>query len=225
MKSTPLLLPLLLVVLLLPGCGLRDYEELMREAEAHEHHFDEQSKLLDEPLNAPTMKDKETGGNIPVAQFFLRPPKGIERTCEEAPREGLLYRYPVRQASTAGPFLMMELAFGHDQKEFYKQKVEPHFRADRNTSDTSMVRVIDPDRGAPLDFARYEFSEGNVLYSINVCQSGQLQIAIVYHISKGSVTNARQAMNLSLQSLGLGPGAASRQQQAYQRRSPWRLKP
>lgn len=63
------------------GCGLADYEKRMDEQNAYVQLFDEENRLLGEPLEMPMLTIKEKEGIRVVKplmfDFFLRPQKGI----------------------------------------------------------------------------------------------------------------------------------------------------
>jgi hypothetical protein len=99
----------------LAGCGLTDYEARMAEAQARVARFDEENRQLDAPLSIPTRaekvkvkendKEKEVVVQKPLAEVFLRPPKGISRTAmnKDKPIGGLLYRYPEAPKENTNP--------------------------------------------------------------------------------------------------------------------------
>src|SRR5258708_7608333 len=103
-----------LLLLAACGCGLGDYEGKMTAAQERLKRFEEEFRLLDGPLSVPTVEVK--GSRVPVANLFLRPPRGIATQAdnENDPRGRLLYTFRAR----SGPFAWMELAFGGDEKEF-----------------------------------------------------------------------------------------------------------
>jgi hypothetical protein len=72
------------VAVLLAGCGLGDYEALMRQNRNQSKGGDEDRKLLGEPLDLPQVKDGETSSPALTEAFvFLRPPKLFG--CKPAP--------------------------------------------------------------------------------------------------------------------------------------------
>jgi hypothetical protein len=75
---------LLAVAVLLTGCGLGDYEALMRQNRNQSKGGDEDRKLLGEPLDLPQVKEGETSSPALAEAFvFLRPPKQFG--CKPAP--------------------------------------------------------------------------------------------------------------------------------------------
>ena len=68
------------------GCGLGEYEELMRKNRLQSKGGDEDRKLLGEPLELPAIKEGDTSAPmLTAADVFLRPPKLFQ--CKPAPLE------------------------------------------------------------------------------------------------------------------------------------------
>lgn len=101
-------------LLLAGGCGLSDYEARMKETQVALDRFDEETRLLDEPIYVPLNPRKEGEGVAkPVVELFFRPPRGIKQNYDLNPLDGLLFRYgrkpkeaaaePVRLPDTPPP--------------------------------------------------------------------------------------------------------------------------
>jgi hypothetical protein len=201
----------MLVVLFAGGCGVADYESRMVDAQKRLEHFEEASRLLDSPLVPPLTVTKE-GSKVPIANMFLRPPKGIADKPADEPRMRILYSYRRR---TAGPVLWVELAFGN-QKEFAGE-VLSCFGATGKTSQQRTVR--DPVRNATNTFTTTEIEDEQFFYSINIHQDGKSQIAVIYHVPRGQRGAAARAVELSLASFAVGR-EANRQRDLYAKGSP-----
>jgi hypothetical protein len=206
-----------LLLLTLPACGLGDYEELMREAQERERRFQDEKKYLDEPVKVPTKKDGDR--EIPVAEIFFRPPKGIRATFETTPRNNLLWRYPAR--TSGGDFALVEMAFGEDNKDFAAEVVRNYQASEPIRPRAQQFNV--PGRDSSLVFDIWEFESGQEGFSINVLRDPRRPVAVVYVYNKARRDSARKAIELSLESLAVGPQVRAARQQ-YDRKSPWQLK-
>jgi hypothetical protein len=198
-----------LLLLVLPACGLSDYEARTLEAQQREERFRNEQKYLDEPVQMPTTTDKD-GNKVPVANVFFRPPMGISSKPEPSPLGNQLWRYPGR-----GDFGHVELAFATENKNFADDVLRNYHAADNFPA---------PQRDPPLPFDTWEFNDAQYGYSINVLKGSRTQVAIVYLFGKGRRDNLRMAMDLSLQSLAVDQNVAAARQR-YNEKSPWRLKP
>ncbi len=178
---------LALTLLMLPACGLSDYESLALQAQEREERFREEKRLLDEPVKIPTHKDKDDH-DVALADMFFRPPKGIQAVYQPEKRDDLLWQYfPAR---TGSDFARVEIAFAEDNKEFAAE-VLPHFQA----SGPSQQRVdtLTPPGRPQLEFAVWEFDNVQEGYSINVLR-GQPQVAIVYVYNPTRRASLKRAM-------------------------------
>jgi hypothetical protein len=199
-----------LLLLAVPACGLSDYEALMRESQEREERFREEQKYLGEPLIMPAEKDKD-GHETPIAEVFLRPPKGIQKKPEPQQRNNLMWDY--KAASTGSEFALVELAFADDDKDF-ATKVFAGYQA------TEQVRSVEHD--PPLPFDSWEFNEGKYGYSVHITKTAQPRIAIVYVFDKARRDSVRKAIDRSLESLAVNQQTIAAQQR-YRQKNPWRL--
>jgi hypothetical protein len=72
------------VVLVVAGCGLGDYEALLKEQSNRAKTVDDERKLLGEPLELPAIKlGDTTAPMLTEARVFLRPPKVFQ--CNPTP--------------------------------------------------------------------------------------------------------------------------------------------
>src|SRR5438876_4907175 len=83
-----------LLLVLVAGCGLAEYEAKMAEEQERLRYVDEENKWLEGPLRWPEKRETDKDGKgVPPSEIFLRPPRGIALAPDERPIGGLLYRY------------------------------------------------------------------------------------------------------------------------------------
>lgn len=209
----------LLLGLPLAGCGLADYEAKMIDAQKRAQRLEEEARNLDEPLNMPTKKEKtgDTEVEVPVADVFLRPPRGIGPTPDKNPLNGLIYRYGPRTAAPTLPNLpgapapsakpiadvhAVGLAFGTNRPDFTKEVMSAFQPVGQVTSADRPVHH--PDRPAASVLTALDFDDARYSYSVYVGQSGTTQVAIIYWITKGHRSAVSTPLTFSLESLALG---------------------
>ena len=197
-----------LLCLLLAGCGLAEYEARMKETQARLQEYDQTNKLLDEPLV------------LPGADLFFRPPRGIFKSADAEPRDGLLYHYPARP-SGAGPFLFVELAVVPANRPDFTAEVLRHYSVADQVLTFGPGNPRPPEHRTPPKFDTREFDGDDATYSVNVYHGGASQVVVTFAVVKGQRARADAALNRSLESLGLGE-EAERLRQEY-RTPPWRL--
>jgi hypothetical protein len=206
-----------LALLVAAGCGVEAYEKRMEEAQKRLERFENESRVLDAPLSIPAPprdkdkdkdKDKEAKGAIvplaaPVAMIFLRPPKGINSTADNAeqPRARLLYSFKPRGATSAGPFTMVEVATGELSREF-RDEVMRSFQAS-NTPTTKQRQVRPPGR-EPVTFTTTEFEDGQHFYSVNVWRGPQEQVIVAYWVLLAQKAAASRIIETSLETFAAG---------------------
>lgn len=191
----------------------------MREAQERADHFQDEKKHLDEPVKIPTKKDKDSDLEVPVAEVFFRPPKGIRPTFEPTPRSDLLWRYPAQKNNAECS--RVELAFGAGNKQFAADVANNFPSTQQVHPRTQQYNVV--GREAPLVFDVWEFEIGQEAYSINILRDPVCPVAIVYVYNKARRENARKAIDLSLESLAVASQVRAARQR-YDRKSPWKLK-
>jgi hypothetical protein len=215
---------LLLVLLLLSGCGLSDYEAKMVEAQEHIRRLDEEAKNLDDPLTIPTQKEKEGEPEQPVANVFFRPPKGIANKPDPQIIGGLIYRYSLRTsapgeapaAKSSSDVIFVGLAFANNKPDFIGEVISNFPSATDVTRKQHEVKH--PDSPTTLMVDTREYDDTQYSYSINFCQSGSTQVAVVYAITKGKRSAVATPLALSLESLAIGTDADSARR-AFARRN------
>ncbi len=201
------------LLLLLPACGLSDYETLMRQTQEREQRFRDEKKLLDEPVKIPTRKEKDS--EVPLAKVFFRPPKGIQASYQPEPFNNLLWRYPSH--ANSGDFARVEMAFAEDSKDFATEVLRHYPRAGQGRTQ----EFASPSR-APLSYDIWEFDNDQEGYTISILRGGKTQVAIVYVYNKTRREALRKVINLSLESLAVDQQANAARQR-YERKSPWKL--
>jgi hypothetical protein len=204
-----------LLLLLLPACGLSEYENLMRQTQEREERFRDEKKYLDEPVKVPMRKDKEDH-DVAVADMFFRPPKGIQPRNEPSPANNLLWTYPPRSGSAFGA---VQLAFAEDNKEFAADVLRNfQFREVQ-----PRVQELQSPGREPLVFDTWEFEDDRAGYSINVLRGARPQVAVVYVFGRGGRESLRKPIELSLESLAFGK-QASMARLRFKQQSPWQLR-
>jgi hypothetical protein len=201
-----------LVALLAAGCGLNEYETLMRKTQDRVQRFDEENRLLGEPLVAPTVTDPKTKANVAVAEVFLRPPRGIADKVGQA-RLNDLYRYPATQVG--GTFTALEVAFGKGEDDL-AAKYKDWFPG----VDAPALQKRDV-AGRPFQVAEFDYNatDSAAVY-ITPAQKGRTQVALVYWLDRSKKAGAVATLNFSLSSLGVDTEAPVRRS-AFYKRSPW----
>lgn len=197
---------LLLVLGLLGGCGLSDYERRMAEEQARLQTAEE-SRYLGEPVRWPP--EGEAGSenrNSPSVSF--RPPKGGSPTYERQPLDAVLFVYP-----GAGDFQMVYLAVGSGRRsDDFRRKL--------------LERVVLPPRAqwqpvvvqpSGRDLMRFEalYHEsanvgGRTASFVYLLDEENQQVAIVYQVDAANADKSEvlNAMDQSLRSLAVGARAS-----------------
>jgi hypothetical protein len=204
---------LALLLLAVPACGLNEYEALMREAQEREEHYRAEQKYLGPPVEMPKQKDKQDK-ELPIANVFFRPPKGIQSKPQQL--DDLRWRYPAD--SSGGDFVAVDMAFAEDNNSFPGNVCEKYGIVDRAPS----PRIITPaGQKTSSTFEVWEFDNGQNRYSVNILKGIAKPIAIVYIFNKAKLDSVRQVIELSLQSVGadFSSGVA---RQRYDQKSPWK---
>ena len=188
----------------------------MRETQEREQHFQDAKMYLDEPVKMPTKKEDDR--EVPVADVFFRPPKGIRPTPDPTPRSDLLWRYPAQKNNAECS--LVELAFGAGIKDFAAAVVGNFHPTEQVRPKTQQYNLV--GRETPLVFDVWEFEIGSEAYSMNSLRDPVCPVAVVYVYNKARRDNARKAIDLSLQSLAVGSHVRAARQR-YERKSPWKL--
>jgi hypothetical protein len=174
--------------------------------------FDEDNKLLGDPIQLPPELDKATNTSRPPANLFLRPPRGVADKVGQGRAGGLPYRYPASQ--TGAVVTAVELALGKGDEDL-AAKVPGWF-----PSAPALQRFEVP----PQTFLAAEFdydAKNACSVYVTPMQKGQTQVALVYWLDGARKDSARAAVNRSLESLAVGAAALARREK-YGWRSPWK---
>ena len=193
----PTLLLLGLAALAPAGCGLADYEKKMREADARLQRFDEENKLLDNPLALPS--------NGPPVDVFLRPPKGIAKDPSNQPGD-IQYHF----AGTGGLCSDLYLVFG--DADTGKDKLMERFGA--AGLGWQPVEVRPPDR-PPIGFDFAEFTESRApanaqaVFIAYVHQTaGRAPVGLVFRVAQSNRAGIEPTVKRSLESYAEAGDAA-----------------
>jgi hypothetical protein len=183
-------LALFVALLALTGCGVRDYENNMQKAEARIQRFDEENRLLGNPLTFPLLPK---GSPAPP---FLRPPLGVSTTSQ---KDEVPYRYP----ASSGVCLDVYVALGDGPKTVEKE-IEDRF--DAPVPNWQPVTVNAPNR-KPITFEAVEFNDpqnGAAVYQAYVHQSA----GVVFHFLKANREAARPSLQMSMETYAEGEEAS-----------------
>src|SRR5439155_9457336 len=77
------------------GCGLSEYQSRMDEQRTRLQNFDDNNRLLDDPIDMPRLKLKDKDGNpgekLAWPDVFLRLPKGYATTPKDKDPYGYVF--------------------------------------------------------------------------------------------------------------------------------------
>ena len=180
---------LLLLALAPAGCGLTDYENKMQVAEDRLKRFDDENKLLGDPLVLPA------GDAPPLADVFVRPPKGVEKNPTD-PKEAPLH-YPAKNAVCTDLYLW--IGAKDDDKESLKKKVGNWLSS---AAGTWQPFTVQPPNGRPaVAFESAQFAPANApafrVY-LHPTPNG-VPVAVVYKVAQPSPAGADDAIKMSLE--------------------------
>jgi hypothetical protein len=185
---------MLLLGVLLNGCGLSEYEEKMYRSQQRAERLKlEAANLEPGTLTMPTVK--KDGQDEPVGSLTLRPPKGISTTpSSDPPRQKFFYRYLPKTQGTNG-ITCIELAFGSGQENFAADVLRAF-----ESPPAAQVRTLNPPGGRSISFDTWDFDDSKNSYSINIPKNVSSQVAIIFWMEKGKRNTARVPIDLSLES-------------------------
>ena len=230
-----------LLAVLLAGCGLAEYEDKMVASQARVQRFDDDNKYLGEPLAVPLRKvkvkqgdDKEVEQDEPVAELFLRPPRGIDPKWDDKDKTqpGLFYHYkaaetgrggqpapPGDDPAAVGAFTDLYLAIASEPKKF-ADRVVGHFPPAGPA--TSRRLDVQPFGRQPLSFEVTDFDAKDKTHvAVNVLLGNRTNLAVVFKMknydkNRDALDEARRRC---LESLALDQDAA-KARLAYTKRKP-----
>jgi len=204
---------LALLGLLLAGCGVADYEARMKEAQQRIKQYEEESKLLTDPVRTPMAKN-ESGQPVSVATFALRLPNTVSTQPSPVARAGLYYDYiPATISPTATAYPWVSVAFAKADDATFAETVMKGFTA------TGPVSTSQYTTRLKVPFSRTTFENETYWHSINLYKGSNQQVAIIYAVPKAQAQQAARAIDLSLDSFGIET-SLSAAQKAYQPRGP-----
>ena len=196
-----------IALLALTGCGIADYEKKMQDAEVRVERFDEENKLLGEPLVLPAHTDKEEGAPIDV---FLRPPKGVETKDKTQPGE-LAYHYP----ATSGVCTDLFLTFGAKDEGRDKLEKEIADRLGAAAPNWQPFEVRPPFGRPAVAFDAVEFADPRApanaptVYIGYVHQTpGLPAVGVVYRVLQSNRAAAEPAVKMSLETFAEQPDSS-----------------
>lgn len=194
-----------LPALMLAGCGVADYEKKMQDAEVRVGRFDDENKLLGDPLVLPPHKDKEG----PPIDVFLRPPKGVTNQEKTQPGE-LPYHYPAAN----GLCTDLYLTFGatDDGRDKLERQIEDRLGA---TAQNWQPVEIHPSFGRPaVAFDAVEFVDPRspatapANYIVYVHQApGRPAVGVVFRVLQSNRSAAGDAVKMSIETYAEEPAS------------------
>jgi hypothetical protein len=197
--------------LLVCGCGLADYEQKMIDTQTRQQRWEEENRVLGGELRVPAPVNAK-GKRVALADLFLRPPVGIltNPTDENNPRAGVLYSYSPPKGKLAGPFAMVELAFGDlKDKDFIVELIKKGWGVVNHPApaqrQVQQQNRPGPPPPPPRVFLSTEFEDNQYFYSVNVWRGPKQQVAVVYWVLRAQKEASKRAIQLSLESF-LGDG-------------------
>jgi hypothetical protein len=199
------------------GCGLSEYEKKMLDSQNRLERWEEEKRLLGDPIAMPTVADKE-GTEFPIANVFLRLPKGLS-TQPDKPRQKLLY--PYNPAGNAGQVIRVEFAAAGekaDEQANFVRDVMRCFSASGGKTTNTQQRFSGDGREIPLVFDKIEFFDNQYDYLVYI-NTGSTKVAVVYVIAKDKKGAISKTLELSLKTFA-ADREATRQKDLFKRGSP-----
>jgi len=213
---------LVALALLSAGCGVQEYERRMLKEQERVAYLDEENRLLDEPLAAPPRKvgEKET----PPPNVFLRPPRGIGSAGQAMPGSKIVFYYArTGNSPFLGVYLATETLEGKDAQKKFDDEMLRRF---------SSVAPVAGELGKPplrrddLRFRQFTAEapkmggEPESKVFLYFATRGTAAAAVGYRVEKGRAADAAvtQAINMSLDTLGLGDPQARQKESEHKRR-------
>jgi hypothetical protein len=226
----------------LTGCGLEDYEAKMLKEQKRIEYMDQENYYLGPPIGAlqpPAVPPapgapataKSTAPAKPPIDVFLRLPKGLATNPERTTlgtKDSPLYRFlgavtpPSNAPALAKPqptepgvqgFQVAYFAVSEEKKPNWKEILQSFGAIDFSKS-TRLTRKNEAT-GATPQFDSWRFSGADKADTLVFIYAGDpYQAAVVFKISseKTQSPDVGKAIDLSLQSLALGPEALAASQ-------------
>jgi hypothetical protein len=221
------------LVLLPAGCGLSDYSGQMANEGALVRQWEEENKLLGEPLQMPVFPKKE-GKDQGTWSVFLRPPLGVNSTpvaqqgSKLTQMEGPLAKYTAKSNSFGLQYVY--LGVGSDPKEFLPQVYNQFGAPAGGESSVPIPRspVLlngqEQDLKPELMVKRKVFDNQQSHYSFNFYERGKTIVAVGYQTAVKAAAGKEKeaaaraepaAIQKSLSTLGEGREEVSLLRRAY----------
>jgi hypothetical protein len=204
--------------LLLPGCGLGEYEKRMGEFEKRIKYVEDENANLGDPLSLPDRPlhtDKKADGEpaqadtvVPNDVFFFRPPRGISSNPDTKPI-GPFLRYPGKKDSVFSAVLLA-VQDSSDRPGFQKEVLDK-LHANGDPSARQFERVD----GKTLDYDYYlgEMAGQTVrLYILRTTEPYRVAIAFEPSADASRPPRVEDPIRFSLASLRLGDEAGTLRQ-------------
>jgi hypothetical protein len=201
------------LVLLPAGCGLSDYEGQMAGEAALVRQWEEETKVLGDPLRMPEFPKKEGEKQATTWSVFLRPPLGVNETPVPQPNSKLTQMQgPLAKYTAKGNAFGMQyvyLGVGTDPKEFPAAVYNQFGAAAGGESAVPIPRspVLLSGTGQELKpeiTLKRKVFDSQSHYSFNFYERGKVQVAVVYQVDKASTAKAEPVIRASLATLGEG---------------------
>jgi hypothetical protein len=220
-RQTVSSLALAACTLLLSGCGLSAYEERMKESQDNLKAFEEQDKVLGEPIDF-NEKDKAAPG------LFFRPPQCIKSKGDKKPFSGINYYQYSRDPSDKNcPFVEILVAAIFHGSTGFGMAAAPTAQAEDlfvkvreryGIKDQQPLTQLENRPGrAPLSLQYFAIEKENYIAVIYLHEIGGAQIAIIFHLDKAKKAEADKLMKTSIRSLEAG-GDLVKTRTNYERR-------
>ena len=208
---------LLLAALPAAGCGLADYENKMRETDARLQRFDEENKVLGDPLQLP-------GGDAATpAAVFLRPPKGVAAKAA-APEKGdppFQYRFPAAPGAAVCTDVYLMFKNRGDDKKDLKSDIEGWLHA---TGASWQPYAAQPLGRGPTAFEAAQLNDpaappnAPAVFRAYVHQAADgAPVAVLFRFAQPPPAGADEAVKLSLDTYA-DSAEAQKARDAYGRR-------
>jgi hypothetical protein len=226
---------LALLLTMITGCGLADYEAKMDAAQKRLEYLDKESVYLGDPIEPPPVIRPATEEGAPKPKpidLFFRPPRGIATKYEAMPVGSILYRYlrdPLSSQRiaprTAGQPIksppefqevLVAMSADRSRDEFWNDILNAFGGVDAK----NMTREIKQPLGRqPLTFDKLPFnvSPPPTSYFVFVYEAQNVHVAIIFSVKQDKAADAEvaNAMDFSLKSLAVGPEALRLKQQYH----------
>ncbi len=196
-------LAMLLMLTLSCGCGLNDYQEKMITQQKLMKQIDREKELLNPSLDVPLSLIEQRKGAT-YADVYLRPPQSVDTKPEEKLARDVLMVYPGKEN------IKMYLAFRGKEKEFVKEVIN---LVPRTTEvKQSSTQIKHPSGGKAMRLLQYSFqheAKDKTITNYLLYLTPRGNIAILYQMTGSSVKD-KEAVKLSISTLGIGEDAARR---------------